>query len=87
MLVVLAAGSALGSAIPARAATTKSFSIQQVANPNYVRNGPSALLKTYLKYGVAAPQNVLQAAGQGSETTTPEMYDVRIIPACCGPRS
>jgi aspergillopepsin I len=84
-MVALAAGSALGSAIPAHFGTTKPFSVQQVANPHYVRHGPSALLKAYRKYGATVPESLLQAAGQGSAVTTPEVYDVRIIPGFCDP--
>lgn len=80
VIVVLATSVALGSALPTHLRTTKSFSVQQVANPYYVRDGPSALLKAYLKYGATPPGSLVRAAGQGSVVATPEKTDVCIIP-------
>jgi aspergillopepsin I len=77
--VVLATSVALGSALPAHLRTTKSFSVQQVANPYYVRDGPSALLKAYLKYGATPPGSLVRAAGQGSVVATPEKTDSEFL--------
>lgn len=78
--VALATGIALGAALPTQLRTTKAFSVQQVANPHYVRDGPSALLKAYLKYGATPPGSLVRAAGQGSVVATPDMTDVCIPP-------
>ncbi|KAK4236962.1 aspartic peptidase domain-containing protein [Achaetomium macrosporum] len=57
MMVALAAGTALGSAIPPRIGTVTTpraaggFSIQQVHNPSYTRHGPTELFKAYRKHG------------------------------------
>jgi hypothetical protein len=57
MMVALAAGTALGSAIPPRIGTVTNaraaggYSIQQVLNPSYTRHGPTELFKAYRKHG------------------------------------
>jgi aspergillopepsin I len=88
MIVALAAGSvAFCSVIPPRIGTTKSFTVQQVYNPNYVKHGPTALYRAYRKYGATIPENLqtivnssskVAAAGtdSGDESATPEPFDV-----------
>jgi len=75
--LVLAAPPPLGSG---------TFTVSQVRNTNYVKHGPLALAQAYRKYGVTFPDdlaavvaNILQKRETGSETTTPEEFDIAYL--------
>lgn len=62
------------------------FTVSQVRNTNYVKHGPLALAHAYRKYGVTFPDdlaaavaNIVQKREIGSETTTPEEFDVAYL--------
>jgi hypothetical protein len=84
-LLASAAIISLTSAAPT--AETKDFSVTQVRNPHYVRNGAAALAKAYRKYGAPLPDYLTQAlnhtytkrATTGSAVTTPEEYDTEYL--------
>ncbi|KAH6647183.1 aspartic peptidase domain-containing protein [Truncatella angustata] len=75
------------SAAPVEGPETKDFTVKQVRNPHYVRNGAAALAKAYRKYGAPLPEYLTQAlnhtttkrATTGSAVTTPEEYDVEYL--------
>lgn len=86
---VLAAAAliALTSAAPTEGPKTKDFTVTQVHNPYYVRNGAAALAKAYRKYGAPLPDYLTSAlnhtytkrAATGSAVTTPEEYDTEYL--------
>ncbi|KAJ4286631.1 hypothetical protein N0V88_007921 [Collariella sp. IMI 366227] len=94
-LIVLAiAGAGFVEALPTspsgiNAIRPGTVSIKQVANPNFVRNGPVEFAKIYRKYGVALPKDLQAAVAQfhagrvkrtsGSAETTPEANDVEYL--------
>ncbi len=87
LMVAFAASTALGSALPGRIGTPKSFAVNQVHNPNHVRHGPTELFRAYRKFGAPVPQSLhaiinatkaVAGSGSGSAVTTPEEYDVGI---------
>ncbi|KAA8907996.1 aspartic endopeptidase Pep1 [Sphaerosporella brunnea] len=51
------------------------FSIQQISNPNYKRNGTRALQKAYAKYGITKGLVSVQSSVGGDVTATPESDD------------
>lgn len=56
------------------------FSVKQAANTGHkVKNGPSALVRAYRKYGVPVPQQLQRAANDGSVTATPAEFDVQYL--------
>lgn len=75
------------SAAPTEGPKTKDFTVTQVHNPHYVRNGAAALAKAYRKYGAPMPDYLTSAlnhtytkrAATGSAVTTPEPYDVEYL--------
>ncbi|ORY61643.1 eukaryotic aspartyl protease [Pseudomassariella vexata] len=77
----------LATAAPAIDSRSGDFSVEQVRNPGYVRNGPAALAKAYLKYGQPLPEGLaatianltLSKRATGSATTTPEEYDIEYL--------
>ncbi|KAI0837714.1 secreted aspartic proteinase precursor [Hypoxylon sp. FL0890] len=67
-----------------------SFSVSQIANPNFKAHGPIQLAKTYAKYGAPMPEGLartiadLDAArisvrDSGSAKTTSEQYDIQYL--------
>lgn len=81
------AAGALASAIPHIGTPRGNFSIEQIRNPQFVRNGPLALAKAYAKFGAPVPADLQAAVSKikaeygvskrttGSVTNTPEQYD------------
>jgi aspergillopepsin I len=79
------------SAAPTEGPKVKDFTVKQVHNPHYVRNGAAALAKAYRKYGTPLPDSLTAAlnhtrtqahakrATSGSAVTTPEDYDVEYL--------
>jgi aspergillopepsin I len=67
----------LASATPIRRAKQAFTVHEDVAKPFIP--GPVQLLKTYQKFGVATPPDVLAAAADGSVTATPEQYDAEYL--------
>ncbi|KAF5714857.1 hypothetical protein FMUND_7238 [Fusarium mundagurra] len=77
-------------ALGAPAAQDKKFTVEQVKNPKFIKNGPLALAHVYAKYGVPLPKGLEKAvqavrpphahskrqSGSGSATTTPSDEDV-----------
>ncbi|KAF4446677.1 putative aspartic proteinase precursor [Fusarium austroafricanum] len=77
-------------ALGAPTAQNKQFSVEQVKNPKFVKNGPLALAHVYAKYGVPLPKHLEKAVkaakassshskrqnGSGSATTTPQDEDI-----------
>jgi hypothetical protein len=67
VLTSVLAGLGLGSALPPRIGTTNighgsgRATLNQVRRPNYRFNGARQVYKTYLKYGVPAPEELIQA--------------------------
>jgi len=62
LALALAAQAAPAPAIPATSvAGSKSFSVQAVHNPNFVRNGTAALLKAYKKWNLKATKELPDA--------------------------
>ncbi|KAK4149840.1 aspartic peptidase domain-containing protein [Chaetomidium leptoderma] len=65
------------------------LSLKQVRNPNFVRNGPIQLARTYYKYGVPLPDDLRAAVARirasadkrstGSAETNPETHDVEYL--------
>ncbi len=45
----------------------RSFRVDRIRNPNFVRHGPTELLRTYRKYRMPIPQGLLDALSQGTE--------------------
>ncbi|KAI1340960.1 secreted aspartic proteinase precursor [Xylariaceae sp. FL0016] len=82
-LAVAAIMAGAAAAAPAPAVKPGRFSVPQVRNENFKRNGPLQIAKTYLKYGKPVPADLAKTLGwdtngkrdTGSETTTPEEYD------------
>ncbi|KAH6880697.1 aspartic peptidase domain-containing protein [Thelonectria olida] len=85
---VLTAGlsfTTLVAAAPTTLATDNSFSVEQIKNTKYSRNGPLALAKVYKKYNATLPEglaatvkkikNVPKRRSSGSATTTPNEGD------------
>ncbi|KKA30325.1 hypothetical protein TD95_005077 [Thielaviopsis punctulata] len=87
---LLAALTVAGVAMAAPTASNNTgYSVEQVANPNYIKSAPLALVKAYKKYGKAVPANLQAAADRaiadfhngtakratGSATNTPESSD------------
>ncbi|ORY68966.1 aspartic peptidase domain-containing protein [Pseudomassariella vexata] len=64
-----------------------SFSIPQVRNAGYVRHGPTALARAYMKFGAAMPDSLFQILADfkiskrdtGSAAATPEQYDIQYL--------
>lgn len=80
---------AIATGAPTSSTQSKTFSVGQVKNTNFIRNGPLALAKAYLKYGVPLPEDLAKAVsniqparkvrrddGSGSAVTTPADQDV-----------
>jgi aspergillopepsin I len=67
----------LAAASPIRRAKQAFTVHQDVAKP--FTPGPVQMWKTYQKYGVAPPPNVLAAATDGTVTATPEQYDAEYL--------
>ncbi|KAI5459573.1 eukaryotic aspartyl protease [Mariannaea sp. PMI_226] len=75
----------LVSAAPASALTHASFSVEQVKNDKFNRNGPLALAKAYKKYGAPLPDDLFAAVNKmgnvnsrrdsGSAANTPTKDD------------
>ncbi|CAF3451938.1 hypothetical protein SNK03_009243 [Fusarium graminearum] len=75
-------------ALGAPAVQDKHFSVEQVKNPQFVKNGPLALAHVYAKYGVPLPKGLEKAVqkvksshtkrqnGSGSVITTPQDEDI-----------
>lgn len=67
VLTSVLAGLGLGSALPPRIGTTNighgngRATLNQVRRPSYRFNGARQVYKTYLKYGVPAPEELIQA--------------------------
>ncbi|KAK7744364.1 hypothetical protein SLS62_010218 [Diatrype stigma] len=89
-LLLASAAFSLGTATPIAPREKNSFTVHQVRNPTYVRNGARAMAKAYRKFGKPVPENVMAAlanstlekrAGseQGSAVTTPEPDDVEYL--------
>ncbi|TEA12725.1 Endothiapepsin [Colletotrichum sidae] len=95
LITTIAAGLALAStaaaaALPANS-QEKRFSVEQIRNPRYVRNGPLALAKAYRKYGAPLPDdlahviaNITSTTGAskratGSVAANPEEYDIEYL--------
>ncbi|KAI9172535.1 Endothiapepsin [Paramyrothecium foliicola] len=63
------------------------FSVEQVKNPNYVRNGAVALAKAYNKFNAPLPESLKEAVTHakserrdtGSATATPEANDLEYL--------
>lgn len=55
----------------------KDFIVHQSVPKPFKKSGPAAVLWTYGKYKVSAPEDVIKAAAanDGTVTTTPEQYD------------
>ncbi|KAF6809078.1 endothiapepsin precursor [Colletotrichum sojae] len=93
LITALTAGLALAStaaALPAANANEKRFSVEQIRNPRYVRNGPLALAKAYRKYGAPLPEDLAQVVANitstgnakratGSVAANPEDNDVEYL--------
>ncbi|KAI8630028.1 secreted aspartic proteinase precursor [Xylariaceae sp. FL1651] len=88
-LALTAALAGLASASPVK---TKigSFSVSQVANPNFKAHGPVQLAKTYAKYGAPMPEGLartiadldasrISVRNSGSAKTTPEQFDIQYL--------
>ncbi|KAM0245902.1 hypothetical protein ACHAP5_005052 [Fusarium lateritium] len=84
---LLAASLAFASiAIGAPAATDKHYSVEQVKNPQFIKNGPLALAHVYNKYGVPLPKGLEKAVKairpphskrqSGTVITTPADEDI-----------
>ncbi|CAG7559422.1 unnamed protein product [Fusarium equiseti] len=88
---LLAASLAFASiALGAPAPQDKHFSVEQVKNPKFIKNGPLALAHVYSKYGVPLPKGLEKAVkavktgsshskrqnGSGSVITTPADEDI-----------
>jgi aspergillopepsin I len=67
----------LAAASPIRRAKQAFTVHQDVAKP--FTPGPVQMWKTYQKYGVAPPPDVLAAATDGTVTATPEQYDAEYL--------
>ncbi|KAI0178362.1 secreted aspartic proteinase precursor [Pestalotiopsis sp. NC0098] len=87
-LLASAAVLSFTSAAPtAEGPKTKDFTVTQVRNTHYVRNGAAALAKAYRKYGAPLPDYLTSALNQthtkrattGSAVTTPEEYDTEYL--------
>ncbi|KAF4993538.1 hypothetical protein FGRMN_6397 [Fusarium graminum] len=74
-------------ALGAPAVQDKHFSVEQVKNPQYIKNGPLALAHVYAKHGVPLPKGLEKAVkavkgthtkrqSSGSAPTTPQDEDV-----------
>ena len=84
-LSILLAASALTSTtlakpipVPQATSTKKGFTLAQSVEKPY-QAGPVALAKTYLKFNLEVPTNVLAAAADGSVGATPEQYDAEYL--------
>lgn len=87
-LTAALAGLAVASPLQPNA---RSFSVSQVAHPNFRPHGPTQLAKTLAKYGASLPDGLahtvanydasrrLAARNSGSVKTTPEQYDVQYL--------
>lgn len=83
VLVTALALAASTSALPSTTPVDKHYTIEQVKNDKFVRNGPLALARAYIKYGAPLPPNLANAVDKiknqrrstGSAATTPEQYD------------
>ncbi|KAL2195550.1 aspartic peptidase domain-containing protein [Corynascus similis CBS 632.67] len=85
----VAAGLLPRSSIASEILRSGSFSLRQVRNPNFVRNGPIQLAKIYHKYGVPLPNDIRAAVARirsdtrkrsnGSAETHPEANDVEYL--------
>uniref|UniRef100_L2FR36 Secreted aspartic proteinase n=1 Tax=Colletotrichum fructicola (strain Nara gc5) TaxID=1213859 RepID=L2FR36_COLFN len=75
---------------PTNNANEKRFTVDQIKNPRYVRNGPLALAKAYRKYGKALPEDLSRVVANitstgatkratGSVAATPQDYDVEYL--------
>lgn len=85
----LAAGLAVAS--PILQPGVRSFSVSQIAHPNFKPHGPTQLAKTLAKYGASLPDGLahtvanfdvarrLAARTSGSVKTTPEQYDIQYL--------
>ncbi|KAH8879079.1 Asp-domain-containing protein [Thozetella sp. PMI_491] len=99
-LVTFLAASGLVAAAPTTKigipvdAASGTYSAKTVRNLGFVRHGPSALAKTYNKFGKAVPANVAAAVqrnkalwaatkratnGTGSAVASPEQYDIEYL--------
>lgn len=91
-LLLASAAFSLGTASPVAPREKNSFTVHQVRNPTYVRNGARALAKAYRKFGKPVPESVVSAlanstssvakragSDQGSAKTTPEPDDVEYL--------
>ncbi|EQB55064.1 hypothetical protein CGLO_05040 [Colletotrichum gloeosporioides Cg-14] len=93
LITALTAGLALASSVigaPTNNANEKRFTVDQIKNPRYVRNGPLALAKAYRKYGKALPEDLSRVVANitstgatkratGSVAATPQDYDVEYL--------
>ena len=73
---------ALASASPVeRRDVKKEFTIEQTVQKPFIQSGPAAVLSTYNKFNVPAPEDVVAAAAANDATvaTVPSKYDSQYL--------
>ncbi len=72
----------IASASPSQRRDIKNaFTIDQSVPKPYIQSGPAAVLSTYKKFNVLAPQDVLAAAtaSNGVVTASPTLFDSQFL--------
>lgn len=65
----------------------KDFSVEQTVEKTFIQSGPAAVLSTYNKFNVPAPENVIAAAASndGTVSAAPTDFDSQYLtPATIG---
>ncbi|KAJ0152803.1 Uncharacterized protein HZ326_4835 [Fusarium oxysporum f. sp. albedinis] len=69
-------------ALGAPAAQDKKFTVEQVKNPKFIKNGPLALAHVYAKYGVPLPKGLEKAVKASDRNGLVWSGATRVGPLC-----